>query len=307
MKRKLLQWHPAFQAALQIELREVSGCLTFEREYNLTEKPLQIDTLIIKKEPGYRIEKSIGRIFRRYNIVEYKSPEDYISINDFFKVHGYTCIYQANTGRELEIPPQELTITLVGYHYPRKLFLFLREHYHAEIEAVYPGIYYIHGFLFPLQVLVTRELSKEENVWLSRLHSNLQLHEDIEPLARAYKGMEKNPLYAAAMDLIVRANWKKYQEGKEMCEALRELFAEELTEREIQGIDKGIEQGIEQGIGRGKVDDILELLTELGPIPDRLRKRIASQSNCDILTKWLKLAAKSESIEEFSDNMTQVK
>ena len=88
-----------------------------------------------------------------------------------------------------------------------------------------------------------------------------------------------------------------------MCEALRELFAEELTEREIRGIDKGIEQGI----GRGKVDDILELLTELGPIPDRLRKRIASQSNCDILTKWLKLAAKSESIEEFSDNMTQVK
>ena len=303
MKRKLLQWHPAFQAALQIELMEAGDCLQFQREYNLTEKPFQIDTLIIKKEPGRRIKKSIGRIFRQYNIVEYKSPEDYISINDFFKVQGNTCIYQANTQRELEIPPQEITVTIVGYHYPRNLFLFLKEQYRAVITETYPGIYYIAGLLFPLQVLVIHKLSKKENVWLSRLHSELQLHEDIEPLARAYKGMEKNPLYAAAMDLIVRANWKKYQEGKEMCEALRELFADELAERENRGIGKGIEQGIEQG----KADDILELLTELGSVPERLRKIITGQTNCSILTQWLKLAARSTSIEEFSAHITQVK
>ena len=36
------------------------------------------------------------------------------------------------------------------------------------------------------------------------------------------------------MDLIVRANWEQMEEGRNMCEALRELFADELEKsREI--------------------------------------------------------------------------
>lgn len=89
--------------------------------------------------------------------------------------------------------------------------------------------------LFPVQILVIRELSKEDNVWLSRLRSGLELQEDIEVLAKAYKGKEKHPLYEAAMDLIIRANWEKYQEVRKMCDALRELFADELEERESKG------------------------------------------------------------------------
>lgn len=42
--------------------------------------------------------------------------------------------------------------------------------------------------LFPVQILVIRELSKEEIVWL---RSGLELQEDIEVLAKAYKGKEK--------------------------------------------------------------------------------------------------------------------
>ena len=38
--------------------------------------------------------------------------------------------------------------------------------------------------------------------------------DDIRPLANAYKGNEKNPMYAAVMYLIVRANRKQYEEGK---------------------------------------------------------------------------------------------
>ena len=30
------------------------------------------------------------------------------------------------------------------------------------------------------------------------------------------------------MDLIVRANWEQMEEGRNKCEALRELFADEL-------------------------------------------------------------------------------
>lgn len=52
MEEKALQWHAAFQAALQIELLEDWEYLQFQKEYNLTQKPLQIDTLIIKLEQG---------------------------------------------------------------------------------------------------------------------------------------------------------------------------------------------------------------------------------------------------------------
>ena len=52
--------------------------------------------------------KNIGRIFRKYNIVEYKSPTDYLGIDDFYKVYGYACFYKADTGQENEIPVEEL-------------------------------------------------------------------------------------------------------------------------------------------------------------------------------------------------------
>ena len=37
-----------------------------------------------------------------------------------------------------------------------------------------------------------------------------------------------------------------------MCEALYELFADELEKRESQGIRQGISKGISQGISQGK-------------------------------------------------------
>ena len=225
---QILQWHPAFQAAMQIELSEEMDKLEFLKEYNLTSGPLRIDTLIIKKEKDAEIQKQIGRIFKRYNILEYKSPEKSHTVNSFFKVVSYAGLLQSNTQREQEIPPEEITITLIGDRYPRRLLAYLKRRHRVGIEQAYPGIYYVEGLLFPMQVIVQRELDKGENVWLSRLRQNLQMQEDVEALARAYKGKDGNPLYSAVMDLIVRANWKIYEEGETVCDALNELFADKL-------------------------------------------------------------------------------
>lgn len=95
-KRKVLQWHPAFYAGFQIELEGEAGKLEFENEHQLGTKPLEVDILITKKDAGIPIWKNIGQIFRRYNIIEYKSPEDYLSIDDFYKVYAYACLYKCN-------------------------------------------------------------------------------------------------------------------------------------------------------------------------------------------------------------------
>ena len=124
--KERLQWHPAFYAGLQIELKDEADRLIFENEHQLGTKPKEIDVLIIKKDKGRVIRKNIGRIFRQRNIVEYKSPLDYLSIDDFYKVYGYTCFYKSDTSQMDSIPIEELTITLVTGKYPRKLMHHLK-------------------------------------------------------------------------------------------------------------------------------------------------------------------------------------
>lgn len=134
-----IQWHPGFNAVMQIEFEEECDKLRFEAEHNLGKKPLQIDLLVVKLDGGASIRKNIGRIFRKYNIIEYKSPKDYLSVNDFYKVVGYTCFYQADTKHVLEIQPDELTITFVSSQYPRIMMKHLKDFCQLDIKCIEQG------------------------------------------------------------------------------------------------------------------------------------------------------------------------
>ena len=123
----------------------------------------------VKKEKSFQISKNIGRIFRGYNIVEFKSPEDYMSIDDFYKVYGYACFYKADTGNEDKIAIEELTITLVSVRYPIKLINHLKSARGLVVEAVEEGIYYVIGDIIPIQIIVTSRLSDEKNLWLKNM------------------------------------------------------------------------------------------------------------------------------------------
>ncbi len=59
----------------------------------------------------------------------------------------------------------------------------------------------------------------------------------------------------------------------------------------------------QEGLIEGKIEDILELLEELGNIPKQLIQRIHQETNSDILNKWLKCAAKASSFAEFEAKM----
>lgn len=117
--------------------------LILENERQLSEKPLGIDILIIKKNVDIPIRKNIGRIFRRHNIVEYKSLRDYLGVNDFYKVYAYACLYTALTEREDEIRTKEMSITFISYRYPRKLERYLERNRRYRFEEREKGIYEI--------------------------------------------------------------------------------------------------------------------------------------------------------------------
>ena len=52
-----------------------------------------------------------------------------------------------------------------------------------------------------------------------------------------------------------------------------------------------------------KIEDILELLGDLGKVPQKILECINQETDLDILSKWLKYAAKATSIAEFESNM----
>ena len=258
MERQLLQWHPAFCAGVQIELAEAGADLTFIREYQLGRKPKQVDLLVIKKEGTQRIRKNIGRIFRRYNIVEYKSPKDSLSVDDFYKVYGYACFYKSDVKTAESVDMDELTITFACHRYPAKLFRHLREKRKFQIRKVEVGIYYIIGDYLPIQILLLNRLPEEENLWLRNLTDHLSGEEQAERLVKEYWNHKDNTLYQAVMDIIIRANRKQFEEAKNMCDALRELFAEELKENYQAGEDQGRQEG------RSELSRLILKLSELG-------------------------------------------
>ena len=262
MKTEILQWHPAFYAAAQIEFGDELDKLHFENEHQLSKKPLLIDVLIIKIRRGDKIHKNIGKIFREHNIIEYKSPEDYLSINDYYKVLGYACFYQADTEKVCQILPEEITITFVCTHFPQKLINYLSGQNGFFIDHAEAGIYYINGGIFPIQIIVIDRLSPENNVWMSRLRRDLTIAGDIDRLAKEYRQKRNSPLYSAVMDVIMRANHEVVEEAKNMCDAIRELFADELEEGVKRGVQLGKEQGLEQGLQQGIQALILDNLEE---------------------------------------------
>ena len=85
------------------------------------------------------------------------------------------------------------------------------------------------------------------------------------------------------------------------------IFEEMLRDERAEGKAEGIAEGKAEGIAEGKTEAVLEMLLELmkdlGEIPDELRNRITSEKDLETLKKWHRLAARSESLDEFLEKM----
>ena len=179
-----IQWHPAFDAALQIEFGDEAKYLEFDPEHLISKKPMQIDVLV-KNEKHVKLRKNIGRIFRQYNIIEYKSPEDDLDIDDFYKTYAYACLYKSDAEAVDLIPADELTITFVCYHYPRNMLRKLEQDRKMTVEQEDSGIYYLIGDAIPIQLVIVPKLSKEHNYWLNNLRNDLKAGSEIKKITES--------------------------------------------------------------------------------------------------------------------------
>ena len=59
---------------------------------------------------------------------------------------------------------------------------------------------------------------------------------------------------------IMRANWQELKEERKMCEALRELFADDLRESREEGITEGRNVGKLEGKLEGAASKVIEII-----------------------------------------------
>jgi hypothetical protein len=209
-------WHPAFLEAIKLELDQYGDALEYVPEYQLTREPLRIGLVIVKKRKYLRIEKNIAAIFRGDNIIEYKSPTDYISVEDFYKVYAYACLYiTMKTGNAADVT--DLTITFVGSRYPRKLTEHLERVRGYIVEKSGPGVYSVRGDPIPMQIIDTRELPVEENLWLAQLDNRLD-SDGARRLVRELDREDRSERMAAYIDAVYTANFAVMEEASRMSD-----------------------------------------------------------------------------------------
>ncbi|MFR1087686.1 MAG: hypothetical protein ACLSEP_08135 [Mediterraneibacter gnavus] len=146
------------------------------------------------------------------------------------------------------IPIEELTITLVTGKYPRKLMHHLKTKLRYQVKKAESGIYYVTGDKIPIQIIVTKELTEAENLWLKSLTNELEQNETAEKLLEEYSKNQANALYRSVMELIVRANKQKFEEVKGMCDALRELMKDEIDAEVDAQVKEKINAEVESAV-----------------------------------------------------------
>ena len=138
----------------------------------------------------------------------------------------------------------------------------------------------------------------EYHTGLRQLFEMIRYGKDKEQLKRV---MEENKEAYSNMD----------NDTREMLEVMTSVkFSEphRTMEREerysmLKAIEDMIEDGRTEGKVVGKIESILELLEDIGHVPQRLVELIRAEDNMSMLNKWLKSAARASSIAEFEANM----
>ncbi len=93
------------------------------------------------------------------------------------------------------------------------------------------------------------------------------------------------------------------REGREEGIAIGKIQGR--AEGRAQGMAEGKARGRAEGIAAGKAGSVLDILEESGPVPEKLRERILSETDLATIKDWLRLAVACGSAEQFAEKAFQ--
>jgi hypothetical protein len=246
-------WHSALSAVFELELEQYRDILEFHSEFPLNDQPLRIDLLVIVKPAGVSLEKNIARIFRRYNIVELKSPTDNLTVYDFYKVYGYACVLMSDEKRKVSV--KDISLSFVVSQYPKNLMKYFEKDLGYRVTEEERGIYYVKGDKLRIQIIDSRQVSEEENLYVRGL--NMDLHKNQgDSILKELEPRTGEACVRAYLHVMFRGNPQLLKEERVM----RSDAALNKVLKEIGFTERWIEEGRLEGRLEGALETARNLL-----------------------------------------------
>ena len=95
------------------------------------------------------------------------------------------------------------------------------------------------------------------------MRKDIKYKKEIEFLLKVYDTKKYSKLHQAAMEVITRANWESMMEVKDnmVCDALRELFADELQDMK-EKVREEVTEKVTEEVTEKVTEEITEKVTE---------------------------------------------
>jgi len=237
-------------------------------ENNLSKHPIRIEVLVennICKDA--MIKNEIGHIMSRYNIIEYKSLGDSLTIDDFFKILGYACLFKSSGKHVNEYRIEEITVSIFSSNYPRTLFEELKINGFVT-EEKYAGIYYVSGNIpIPTQIVVINRLEKSQHSDLFMYANNgkvnkRSLYKESEPITKQTTKTIVDAILQSCMSITYEL-FDEIRESSNICETMRRLMHDDIKEEIERRHSEERLLGKLDGITEGKIESLKNLIANL--------------------------------------------
>ena len=232
-------------------------------EFQLSKAPLKIDCVIIKKVKEVEISASLALGFKEVNLIEYKSPTDYVSVEDYYKVYGYACLYRAQE----RISYKDLSLTFIESRYPQKLLGYLAKEKGFTVAETSPGIYTISGADLPIQIVNNRRLARKDYLWLHGLYDKLN-RQEVRQITEVINRQEQVSRAEDYFNVLYRANRRIFEEVTKMTST--EFIQQTVAYK--KAISEAEAKAEARALAKGR-DEVIKLL-EQGFTVEEIKKRL---------------------------------
>lgn len=185
---------------------------------------------------------------------------------------------------------------------PLRGVFYLADIYRKYVDASGEDLYGSRRLMLNINLGHNRELMNncrklwEYAVFVERIRERLAAGEQLEEAVKQ------------AVDICIKEGVLVDILRTQRAEVEELMWAEFNEERFIAkekeySWEDGNKAGKIKGRVMGRAESILEILEELGTVPEELRRRLLEETDLQRLKNWLKEAIKAASIEDFAENM----
>ena len=250
-------WHSWFYSLLMIKLGDIPS-VRIDREVVLGAQPPRADFVVISDDAAADLGLSVFKGYKKYNIIEFKSPGDELSESVLWKIVSYMAAYISKFG----VDPDAITLTTFRDTKPTKML----SNPNIKVESTeIEGLYKITEWRgrIPVSVIVTSELVGKEYAGFRGISKHPQVA-DIEQMLdemKNEKSERRRGWYRDYLELFSKLDSDTLEEAKrrnpDMAKTWREVFEfdKELKEREketklldIKNVMKNLQLNIEQAM-----------------------------------------------------------